>query len=73
MNQRKVVERVFGNIKWNLGFKRFSRKGFQGASIEIMIIVLTLNLKKMGKLILFIFRNLMLKYQQNNYLSLQVL
>jgi len=47
INQRKAVERVFGNIKWNLGFRRFSRKGFEGASIEIMMIVLALNLKKM--------------------------
>jgi hypothetical protein len=47
MNQRKAIERVSGNIKWNLGFRRFSRKGFEGASIEIMMIVLALNLKKM--------------------------
>lgn len=52
MNQRKAVERVFGNIKWNLGFRRFSRKGFEGASIEIMMIVLALNLKKMGQIVL---------------------
>lgn len=72
INQRKVVERVFGNIKWNLGFKRFSRKGFEGASIEIMMIVLALNLKKMGQLILFIIRSLMMKYQQSNYSSFQI-
>ena len=72
MNQRKVVERVFGNIKWNLGFRRFSRKGFEGASIEIMMIVLALNLKKMEQLILFLIRNLLAKYQQNNYLILQI-
>ncbi len=53
MNQRKAVERVFGNIKWNLGFRRFSRKGFEGASIEIMMIVLALNLKKIGQIVLF--------------------
>lgn len=68
MNQRKAIERVFGNIKWNLGFRRFSRKGFEGASIEIMMIVLALNLKKMmwlgsftKKLVqtsLFLFNNL---------------
>lgn len=50
LNQRKSVERVFGNIKWNLGFRRFSRKGIEGASIEIIMIVLALNLKKMGQL-----------------------
>jgi transposase len=53
MNQRKAVERVFGNIKWNLGFRRFSRKGFEGASIEIMLIILALNIKKIGGFILF--------------------
>ncbi len=53
MNKRKAVERVFGNIKWNLGFRRFSRKGLEGASIEIIMIVLALNLKKMGQLGLF--------------------
>jgi len=29
MNHRKAVERVIGNIKWNLGFKRFTWKGFE--------------------------------------------
>ena len=53
MNQRKVVERVFGNIKWNLGFRRFSRKGFEGVSIEIMMIALALNLKKSRQIVLF--------------------
>lgn len=52
MNQRKSVERVFGNIKWNLGFTRFGRKGFEGASIEIMMIVLALNLRKIGEMAL---------------------
>lgn len=46
MNKRKAVERVFGNIKWNLGLRRFTRKDFDGASIEIMMIVLALNLRK---------------------------
>jgi len=46
MNKRKAVERVFGNIKWNLGLRRFTRKNFDGALTEIMMIVLALNLKK---------------------------
>lgn len=79
MNQRKAVERVFGNIKWNLGFRRFSRKGFQGASIEIMMIVLALNLKKMlwlgsftkmlvGRVLLLV-NNLMMALNRKNKLS----
>ena len=82
MNQRKAVERVFGNIKWNLGFRRFGRKDFQGAATEIMLIVLALNLKKMLKIIfspkkftlegilLHIFR-LIIKLQKNDKLYLQ--
>lgn len=67
MNQRKVVERVFGNIKWNLGFRRFSRKGFEGASVEIMMLVLALNLKKLGQLLLFLIKRLNIKSILNNY------
>src|SRR3989339_672532 len=66
MNQRKVVERVFGNIKWNLGFRR---KNFEGASIEIMMLVLALNLKKLEQFLLFLSRILLVKYQKNNYMS----
>jgi len=69
MNQRKVVERVFGNIKWNLGFRRFTRKNFEGASIEIMMLVLALNLKKLELLFLFLSRILLVRYQKNNYMS----
>lgn len=82
MNQRKVVERVFGNIKWNLGFRRFTRKGFEGASIEIMMLVLSHNFKKLGQLLLFLKRIIMSlnrillvkKYYQpqQNYLSLGI-
>lgn len=72
MNQRKVVERVFGNIKWNLGFRRFSRKGFEGASLEIMMLVLAHNLRKLGQFYLFFSRILLFKYQQKNYMSLEI-
>ena len=58
MNQRKAVERVFGNIKWNLGFRRFSRKGFEGASVEFIMIILALNIKKLMKFLLFYFKKL---------------
>lgn len=51
MNKRKAVERVFGNIKWNLGFRRFRRKDFQGASVEIIMIVLALNMKKIMQIV----------------------
>jgi transposase len=55
MNKRKAVERKFGDIKWNLGFRRFRRKGIVGASVEIMMIVLALNLKKLIQLPKFLY------------------
>lgn len=58
MNKRKAVERVFGNIKWNLGFRRFSRKGFEGATVEFTMIILALNIKKLMKFLLFFFKKL---------------
>jgi transposase len=51
MNYRKSVERVFGNIKWNMDFRRFKRKGMDGARVEISMIVLCLNLKKLMQLL----------------------
>lgn len=59
MNERKAVERVFGNIKWNLGFRRFTRKGINGAAIETMMFVLAINLRKMANFLL-IFRKMYL-------------
>ncbi len=72
MNKRKSVERVFGNIKWNLGFRRFSRKDFEGASIEIMMIVLALNLKKMVHIFLFSISELLFRVKRKNNYSLEL-
>jgi transposase len=46
MNARKAVERSFGHIKWNLGFRRFSRKGISGARVELNLLVLSINMVK---------------------------
>ena len=35
MNARKAVERSCGHMKWNLGFRRFSRRGISGARVEL--------------------------------------
>ena len=71
MNLRKAVERVFGNIKWNLGFIRFTRKGFEGASIEITVIVLALNIKKLwNKFSLFLRTFFLINPKYNPYLIL---
>lgn len=47
MNARKVVERSFGQIKWNLGFRRFSRRGLSGARVELNLLVLSINMVKL--------------------------
>ena len=72
MNKRKSVERVFGNIKWNLGFNRFTRKDFEGASIEIIMIALALNLKKIGYT-LFSFLNLIFRQNRKYNCYLQTI
>lgn len=46
MNDRKAVERVFGQIKWNYGFPRFRRKGLLGAQVELDLWVLCINMVK---------------------------
>lgn len=46
MNARKAVERSFGQIKWNLGFRRFSRKGISGAQVELSLLTLSINMVK---------------------------
>lgn len=70
MNQRKAVERVFGNIKWNLSFRRFTRKGFEGASIEFIMIIIALNMKKLSRFLLFFFRMLFLQKKYNLHMNL---
>lgn len=46
MNQRKTVERVFGQMKWNLGFRKFHRKGQEGAEVEMSILAMAINMLK---------------------------
>ena len=44
------VEAVFGNIKWNKGFKRFLLRGKKKVEIEIGLVALAHNIAKMGVL-----------------------
>lgn len=69
MNERKAVERVFGNIKWNLGLRRFSRKGFEGAAVEFMMIILALNIKKLMKFLVLYYKGLWVRYRSVRVLS----
>ncbi len=49
------VEPVFGMIKQNKGFRRFSLKGLDLTSIEFGLIAMSHNLKKLAKLLVFYF------------------
>lgn len=69
MNERKAVERVFGNIKWNLRFRRFRRKDLQGALIEMMMFALAINLKKMASFLLFFRRLTIVDFYELMYLN----
>ena len=42
------VEPVFGNIKYNMGFKRFNLRGTRKAEIETGLIAMAHNLKKVA-------------------------
>jgi hypothetical protein len=42
------VEPVFGNIKSNYGFKRFNLRGNQKVEIEMGLIAIAQNLRKMA-------------------------
>lgn len=44
------IEPVFGNIKYNKGFKYYRLRGLQGAKIEFLLIMIAHNLGKMHKL-----------------------
>jgi len=49
-DQRKItVEPVFGNLKENLGFRGFKSRGLDGAKIELNIVSIIHNLKKIWK------------------------
>lgn len=47
--QRWQVEAVFGNIKQNMGFRRFSLRGIEKVTIEIGLIALAHNLKRFSR------------------------
>lgn len=51
MNKRKAVERVFGNLKWNYGFRRFRRKGLRAVKGEIALWASGLNILKLTRLL----------------------
>ena len=46
MNARKAVERSSGQMKWNLGFRRFRRRGISGAIVELDLLALSINMVK---------------------------
>lgn len=52
MKERKSVERVFGQMKWNLGFRKFHRKGIEGATVEMNILAMAINMLKMFNILL---------------------
>ena len=47
--RKYVVEPVFGNIKQNMGFRRFSQKGKDNCEGEFFLFVLVHNIKKIVK------------------------
>jgi len=38
LNKRRLIERIFGHMKHNLGFRRFLLRGFSGARIETFLV-----------------------------------
>jgi hypothetical protein len=44
--RKKVVERIFGHIKANLGFREFSLRGRKGAKIEFNLVCIASNLRR---------------------------
>ncbi len=49
-DRRKVmVEPVFGNIKFNLGFRQFVLRGLKKAKVEFLLMCIAHNLKKMSR------------------------
>ena len=38
LNRRRLIERIFGHIKHNLGFRRFLLRGLSGARIETFLV-----------------------------------
>ena len=54
--RKTIVEPVIGNVKYNLGFTEFLIRGLDGAKLELNLVSLAHNLKKIwiarGKLIM---------------------
>jgi len=46
--RRSLVEPVFGNIKFNMGFNRFCLRGLRKVKIEFLLMCIAHNLKKMS-------------------------
>jgi transposase len=46
--RQAIVEPVFGNIKFNMGFNRFSLRGLRKVKIEFLLMCIAHNLKKMA-------------------------
>ena len=46
LSKRKIVERTFSHIKWNLGFRRFHLRGLEKANLEFRMICIAYNLKR---------------------------
>lgn len=55
MSERKSVERVFGHMKWNLGMTKFHRKGIEGATVELNIMAMAINMLKIFSILLYFF------------------
>jgi len=48
-NRAEYSERVFGQIKWNMGFKRFLLRGLEKVDLEFGLLSIAFNIKKMHK------------------------
>ena len=46
LGKHKTVERTFGHVKWNLGFRRFHLRGLEKARLEFGMICLAYNVKR---------------------------
>lgn len=55
MSERKSVEKVFGHMKWNLGMTKFHRKGIEGATVELNIMAMAINMLKIFSILLYFF------------------
>ena len=46
MNRSIQAEGVYGQIKWNMGYKRFRRRGMNGVLLEVALVSCGYNLHK---------------------------